>query len=116
MPVNLQAIAREVMTRNGFLTDFSPDAKRQAEQAREPDFSNLKIQDMSPLLWSSIDNDDSRDFDQIEYVKKEKAGTRLYVAIAQVDPFARRDSAIDKAAQTNTTSIYTGVETFTMLP
>src|SRR5882724_5097898 len=104
------------MKQYGFLTEFPTAAKREADNAQEPDFSKLKIKDLSNFLWSSIDNDDSRDLDQIEYAVKEPTGTRLYVAIAQVDPLAPRNSAIDKAAQNNTTSVYTCVQTFSMLP
>jgi VacB/RNase II family 3'-5' exoribonuclease len=114
--VDLQAIARDTMKKFGFLTEFPPAARAEADKAQEPDFAKLKIKDLTSFLWSSIDNDDSRDLDQIEYTVKEPGGTRLYVAIAQVDPMVPRNSAIDKAAQTNTTSIYTGAETFTMLP
>src|SRR5882672_1288930 len=104
------------MKKYGFLTEFPQAAKADADKAQEPDFSKLKIKDLGDLLWSSIDNDDSRDLDQIEYAVKESNGTRLYVAIAQVDPLVPRNSAVDKAAQTNTSSVYTGVETFPMLP
>jgi exoribonuclease-2 len=67
-------------------------------------------------MWSSIDNDDSRDLDQIEYAKKEKAGTRVYIGVADVDWFVPLNTALDQAAQHNTTSVYTGIMTFSMLP
>src|SRR5579863_108084 len=59
--VNLHAIARGAMQEHGFLVDFPPEATREATQAAEPDFSRLQVKDLSGWLWSSIDNDDSRD-------------------------------------------------------
>jgi exoribonuclease II len=104
------------MQERGFLVDFPPEALREAAAAAEPAFEKLAARDLTGWLWSSIDNDDSRDLDQIEYAVKEAGGTRLYVAIAQVDYFVPKNSSLDAAAQHNTTSIYTGVQTFAMLP
>jgi len=113
---DLQAIARETLLRFGFLVETPKAALAQLAQLSEPDFSRLPFRDMTGLRWSSIDNDDSRDLDQIEYIEAVAGGTRLYVGIADIGSFIERGSALDQAAWHNTTSIYTGVRTFPMFP
>ena len=104
------------MQARGFLVRFPEEVHKELQNAHEPSFDSLKIRDLSSWMWSSIDNDDSRDLDQIEYVANEARGTRVYVGIADVDWFVPIRSALDRAAAQNTTSVYTGVETFMMLP
>lgn len=113
---NLKAIAEQAMRERGFLVKSPPEAIEQLKTETEPPLDSLKVVDLSSWLWSSIDNDESRDLDQIEYAKKEAGGTRIYVGIAEVDWFVALNSALDRAAVQNTTSVYTGVETFPMLP
>jgi VacB/RNase II family 3'-5' exoribonuclease len=118
---DLHALARERLQQWGFLTESPADALAEAARLNEPDFSKLAseqrgVRDLTNLFWSSIDNDTSRDLDQIEYVAQEPGGTRLYVGIADIVSFAPRASALDRAAAHNTTSIYTGVQTFPMFP
>ena len=91
--VNLQLIARGVLQDHGFWTEMPADALRQAEQAVEPNLDDAGVRDLSAWLWSSIDNDDSRDLDQIEYLETGPGGTRLYVGIADVSAFVAPDSA-----------------------
>jgi exoribonuclease II len=117
--LDLRAIAREAMLERGFLVSFSPRAQDELQAVTEPSFDTANtagIKDLSSWLWSSIDNDDSRDLDQIEYAERESKGTRIYVGIADVDWFVHIGSALDAAAGHNTTSVYTGVQTFPMLP
>jgi exoribonuclease-2 len=113
---DLRAIARKAMIDRGFLVDISADAQDELKREAEPDFRSLKVRDLTSLLWSSIDNDDSRDLDQIEYAVEEAGGIRIYVGIADVDWFVPAHSPLDEAAGRNTTSVYTGVRTFPMLP
>jgi VacB/RNase II family 3'-5' exoribonuclease len=118
--MDLQAIALRVMRENGFEPDSSPGVAQQlSDLARHPlqIAPNADVRDLRRLLWSSIDNDTSRDLDQLEVAERLLDGTtRMMVAIADVDAFVPKDSAIDRLAARQTTTVYTGVRNFTMLP
>jgi len=76
-----------------------------------------QIIDLTGLLWCSIDNDDSRDLDQLTVSEVLQDGAvRILVAIADVDTLVGKDSPIDRHAQINTTSVYTSARIFPMLP
>lgn len=107
------------MLEAGFHPDFPPEVLREAQSPKSaaPATSAPKVQDLRGMLWSSIDNDSSRDLDQVEYVEKLADGTLcLLVGIADVDSFVPAGSATDQHAASETTSVYTGVATFPMLP
>ena len=115
---NLRAIAHQAMTDRGLEPDFPPDAIQQVNgipgPARETDHS---IRDLRHLLWCSIDNDSSRDLDQLTVAERLTAGgVKVLVAIADVDAIVKPVSPIDRHASTNTTSVYTAAEIFPMLP
>src|SRR4029079_9573838 len=115
---DLNAIARQAMIEHGLQPDFSPEAQRQA-QSLSPADSNPRpaIRDLRALLWSSIDNDDTRDLDQLAVAEPLAGGTtRIMVAVADVDALVTPGSAIDDHARSNTTSVYTAAKTFPMLP
>ena len=114
----LQSIAHEVMLQRGLLPDFSPAVIAQTDQiTRAAVASGADIRDLRGLLWTSIDNDDSRDLDQLSVAEPGVDGTvKIRVAIADVDALVRKDSAIDGHAWTNTTSVYTAAQVFPMLP
>lgn len=109
----LQAIARHAMVKYGLEPDWPPEAR--AELARLPSGPGPALRDLRELPWSSIDNDESRDLDQLE-VCIEGSPTRLLIAIADVDMLVPKGSALDAHAETNTTSVYTPVHVFPMLP
>ena len=115
---DLRAIAHQVMLEEGFAPDVPPAAVAEARalESWRP-AGGAALRDMRELLWSSIDNVESRDLDQIEYAERQPNGDiRLLVGIADVDALAPENSAIDRHAADNTTSVYTGVVTFPMLP
>lgn len=102
----------------GFHPDFSKDVSVQIETLRQTTPTpSTSVRDLRSLLWSSIDNDSSRDLDQVEYAEKLPDGTtRLLVGIADVDASVPKNSAVDEHAASETTSVYTGVCMYPMLP
>jgi exoribonuclease-2 len=118
--INLQAIARQVMQAQGFQPDFPPETQKQLADvsAHPPQLTpSDKVRDLRNLLWSSIDNDTSKDLDQIEVAERLPNGDiKVMIGIADVDSFVGKDSPIDQHAARETTSVYTGVTIFPMLP
>ncbi len=107
------AIARRVLRENG----FEPDLPAGIEDGVPAEDPVAGVKDLRDLPWSSIDNAESRDLDQIEVAERLANGNiRVMVGIADVDALAPRESPIDRYAATNTTTLYTGVAIFPMLP
>jgi exoribonuclease-2 len=113
----LQRIAHEAMLQRGLLPDFSPAVIAETNRITHAAVSGAAIRDLRGLLWASIDNDDSRDLDQLSVAEPVAGGlAKIRVAIADVDALVKKASAIDGHAWTNTTSVYTAAEIFPMLP
>jgi VacB/RNase II family 3'-5' exoribonuclease len=114
----LQSIAHRAMLERGLLPDFSREVLDELEQLpRSAALDGNTIHDRRSLLWASIDNDDSRDLDQLTVAEALPAGkVKILVAIADVDSSVKNGSAIDEHARHNTTSVYTAAEIFPMLP
>lgn len=120
----LQSIARQAMLERGLLPDFSSDALAELARLQIPAVTGdgpakgqPGIRDMRDLLWASIDNDDSRDLDQLTVAEAMPTDeVKIRVAIADVDSFVKEESALDEHARHNTTSVYTAAEIFPMLP
>jgi VacB/RNase II family 3'-5' exoribonuclease len=112
----LRDIARHAMLERGFEPDYPPAAEAQVQQLSEGALPAADRRDLRHLLWCSIDNDDSRDLDQLSVAEVRGSETAILVAIADVDAMVPCDSPIDRRAQTNTTSVYTPAEVFPMLP
>jgi VacB/RNase II family 3'-5' exoribonuclease len=114
---NLSAIAHQAMLQHGLEPEFSAAAEQQAESLSQPSPKTPAIRDLRELLWSSIDNDDTRDLDQLAVSEPLADGAvKVLVAVADVDALVQRGSAIDDHARGNTTSVYTAARVFPMLP
>jgi len=111
---DLAAAARQEMIDHGFVPDFPAEVHHQVETLVAAPEAGLR--DQRSLLWSSIDNDDSRDLDQIEWAERTAAGIRILVAIADVDSCVSKATPIDRYACAEATTVYTGIRTFPMLP
>lgn len=115
----LQGIARQAMIEGGLLPDFSPAALAELQKipAAPQIAAASSIRDLRDLPWASIDNDDSRDLDQLTVAQTLPGGTvKILVAVADVDSLVKDKTAIDEHAGHNTTSVYTAAEIFSMLP
>ena len=118
--VDLQVIAHQIMVENGFEPEFPAGVQQQLAdlKARPPVAASSKdVRDLRGLLWSSIDNDTSRDLDQVEVAERLPNGdVKVMVGMADVDAFVPKASAIDTHAAKETTTVYAGVRNFPMLP
>jgi exoribonuclease-2 len=114
---DLRAAARQAMLEHGFRPDFGPEVAAEAAAASSQPRLPSALRDLRDLPWSSIDEAESRDLDQLEVAEALPGGeTRVRVAIADVDGLVPAGSAADEHAGWNTTSVYTGAAIFPMLP
>ncbi|HLH38305.1 MAG TPA: RNB domain-containing ribonuclease [Bryobacteraceae bacterium] len=113
--MNLLAAARQEMIDHGFDPDFPKGTGEQIAQIRAHPARD-GARDLRQLPWSSIDNDTSRDLDQCEWAERAAGGIRVRVAIADVDCAVNPGTPIDRHACQQTTTVYTGVKNFSMLP
>lgn len=114
---DLAHLAKDVMQERGLLPEFSKEAMEQLSHIQEPAPPTKNHKDLSSLPWCSIDNDDSRDLDQLTYAEKTPDGKfTLWIAVADVSGLVAKNTPIDQHAQANTTSVYTPAKIFPMLP
>lgn len=116
--LRLQAIARRAMLERGFFPEFSDDVQAETGQlSPAATAADGAIRDLRSFLWCSIDNDDSRDLDQLSVAELLPDGAvKILVAIADVDALVMKGTAVDVHARQNTTSVYTPAQIFPMLP
>jgi VacB/RNase II family 3'-5' exoribonuclease len=118
--VDLRTVARRAMIERSLEPDFSDAALAELEQITRAARHGAALEaakDLRGLLWASIDNDDSRDLDQLSVAEPLSDGTvKIFVAIADVDALVKKSSPIDEHARANTTSVYTAAQVFPMLP
>ena len=114
----LQNIAHRAMLERGLLPDFSAEALAELDGIQSPaTMKGEPVRDARNLLWASIDNDDSRDLDQLTFAESLPGdNVKIFVAVADVDALVKNGSAIDDQARHNTTSVYTAAKIFPMLP
>ena len=105
------------MLEGGLRPEFSPAALAELQAIRAAATDSAGVRDLTDLLWASIDNDDSRDLDQLTVAEAMPGdAVKIRVAIADVDSLVKKGSAIDEHAEQNTTSVYTAGGIFPMLP
>ncbi len=116
--LDLRGVARKAMVERELQPDFGPAVAVEMEAiAKKGAPADASLRDLRSLLWASIDNDDSRDLDQLTVAEAlADAAVKIFVAIADVDSLVKKGSAIDLHARTNTTSVYTAAQVFPMLP
>lgn len=115
---DIHNISEATMVENGFQTNFPSRVLEELESLKDKTITlDESIRDLRGLLWSSIDNDSSKDLDQIEFAKQLPNGNiRLLIGIADVDTYVKKDSAIDEFAKNQTVSVYTETMILPMLP
>jgi VacB/RNase II family 3'-5' exoribonuclease len=115
---DLAAAAFTEMVRRGFHPDFPPGSEEQIDRIRAagPPKPAGNVGDLRSLLWSSIDNDTSRDLDQIEFAVRAAGGIRVRVGVADVSASVGKNTPIDQHASQQTKTVYTAMRNFPMLP
>lgn len=110
---DLAEIAKEAMIARGLIPDFPPNVLQEAKAlVSTPVRKSTNLRDLRDWLFVSIDNETSLDLDQLTYADQD----RIFIAIADVALYVKRDSPIDRYAKHNTTSVYTPARIFPMLP
>src|SRR6266567_3978644 len=110
---DLHAAGVRIMRANGFDPDFGPEVQRQLATLHAAAAAAANARDLRQLPWSSIDNTESRDLDQIEIAESLADGSiRVVVAIADVDALVSKGTPIDEHAHASSTSVYAGVDVF----
>ncbi len=115
----LGSLAHKAMLEHGLVPDFSKEVLAELAMIKAPvSFPDKAgLVDMRNVLWCSLDNDESRDLDQLTAAEAMGNGkVKILIAIADVDAVVKKDSAIDQHAQQNTSSVYTAPQVFSMLP
>ena len=114
----LHELAKEAMTSRGLSVEFSPAAMEEVKKmGGPPPILEPGVKDLRKLAWASIDNDDTKDIDQLAYAEDLGDGrTKLMVAVADVAAAIPKGSALDQQAQQNTVTVYTTGKVFAMLP
>jgi len=114
--IDLAELAAQFMREKGLEPEFPKEAVKQVSEINQPAPASPRFEDLRSLKWCSIDNDDSKDLDQLTYGEKNGDQFTLWIAVADVDALVDKDTPIDVHAKVNTTSVYTPARIFSMLP
>lgn len=116
--IDLTKLAKQAMLERKLIPDYPPAVQNEVSHLQKPFLSDSKtVKDLRDKLFFSIDNDDSRDLDQLTYAERLENGKyKIYIAVADVDSLVKKGSAIDQYAENNTVSVYTPSKIFSMLP
>lgn len=80
-------------------------------------FSQLKMRkDLRDLYFVTIDGQNAKDFDDAVFLKKDRNGYKLFVAIADVSHYVRENTLLDKEALFRGNSYYFPDRVYPMLP
>lgn len=93
-----------------FPKNIIKEAKSVGFQIRE------KLKDFRKEFTITIDPEDAKDFDDAISMRRIKGNYYLYVHIADVSNYVKKNSEIDKEAQKRGLSVYLPYKTFYMLP
>jgi len=117
----LLRVARRAMIDYRLEPDYPRTALAEAKAMRPAALDDPGLVDLRELLWCSIDNHDSLDLDQLTAAHvsegdQQGGAATVFVAVADVSCLVAAGSAVDRHAETNTTSVYTPACIFAMLP
>src|SRR5215218_8603938 len=103
---DLAKLADEAMKERQFLTEFSSEVQNEVNENSNLNIISLEeVEDLRARLWFSIDNDDTKDIDQLTFAEQiNEELFRIYIAVADVTFIVKKDTALDLHAQQNTTS------------
>lgn len=100
---------------NHWPEEVTEEIKKFSPEVLEKD--KKKRVDLRHLPFVTIDGEDAKDFDDAVYAEKRKrGGWKLYVAIADVSHYVKRDSALDIEAMERGNSVYFPGSVIPMLP
>jgi exoribonuclease II len=98
-PIDLSVLARKAMLERGLEPDFPAAAIEQDERLTVP-AQDRDLTGQTDLLWFSIDDDESRDLDQLTFAERiDRGAVRIRVAVADVDALVRKGTPVDDHAR-----------------
>lgn len=101
----------------GINKEYPKKPIKEVENLLKSDFKRLSIRkDLSKYMFVTIDGENAKDFDDAVFLKKEKNGFRLFVAIADVSTYVAQNGYLDREALYRGNSYYFPDRVYPMLP